>query len=76
MEVTQRLAEITVSLVYLQQFKTFYCSERPLCGTMVFFTIHYTAVKSEKMQWDPLSSEMPQIQSHSLGAKQSPYLEL
>lgn len=75
-EVPQCLTEITAGVVHLQQFITFYCSERLLRGAMVFSTIHSMAVKSGKMQWDPLSSEMPQIQSHSLGARQPPYLDL
>lgn len=47
-----------------------------LSGAVVFSTTHCMAVKSGTMQWDPLLSEMPQIQSHSLGAKQPAYLDL
>lgn len=55
--------ETAASLVHIMQFKTFYCSAKPLQGGMVFFTTDCMAVKSGEMQWDPLSSEMPQIQS-------------
>lgn len=75
-EVPQCSTEITVGGVHLQQFKTFYFPKRLLLGAMIFSTTHSMAVKSGEMQWDPLSSEMPQIQSHSLGAKQPPYLDL
>lgn len=74
-EKSQRSTEITVD-VYLQQFKTFNFSERALRGAMVFNATRRTAVKSGQMQWDPLSSEMPQIESHSPGTRQPPYLDL
>lgn len=65
MEVPLCSNEIAARLVHIMQFKTFYCSEKPLHGPVIFSTMHRRAVKSGEMQWDPLSSEMPQIQSPS-----------